>query len=110
MPSGPWWPRSCPQPAKTGRPWAWPLRHVLSGVLYMLRTGCPWEHLPHEFPPTSTMHRWFLRLCRSGVFDKTMQVLAALDRARAGRDPLPTAAVVDAPRPAPLAAPSETDR
>lgn len=85
-----------PQPTRTGRPWAWPLRHVLDGVLYLLRTGCAWEQLPHEFPPASTVHRWFLRLCRSGVFDKMMQVLAALDRARAGRDPLPTAAVMDA--------------
>jgi len=85
-----------PAPAKTGRPWAWPMRHVLEGVLYMLRTSCAWAHLLHEFPPAGTVHRWFLRLCRSGVFDKMMQVLAALDRACAGRDPLPTAAVMDA--------------
>lgn len=85
-----------PQPAKAGRPWAWPMRLVFDGVLYVLRTGCAWAHLPHEFPPPGTVHRWFMRLSRSGAFDKMMQILAALDRACAGRGPLPTAAVTDA--------------
>jgi len=47
------------QPAKTGRPWAWPLRQVLDGVLYVLRTGCAWEHLPHDFPPSSPGDGWW---------------------------------------------------
>ena len=85
-----------PAPSRRGRPWAWPVRQVVGGALYVLRTGCAWEHLPHEFPPASTVHRWFLRLSRAGTFDKMAQVLAALDRACAGRNPLPTAAVMDA--------------
>ena len=72
------------------------MRDMVDGAMYVLRTGCAWAHLPHEFPPASTVHRWFLRLCRAGVLNKMAQVLAALDRARAGRDPLPTAAVMDA--------------
>ncbi len=56
---------------------------------HVFRAGCAWEHLPRELPPSGTMHRWFLRLCRAGRFDKMMQVLTALDRAGAGRDPLP---------------------
>jgi len=57
----------------------------------MLRTGFAWAHLPHK-----TMHRWFLRLSRSGAFEAMMRVLAGLDRTHAGRDPRPTAAIVDA--------------
>ena len=72
------------------------MRLVFDGVLYVLRTGCAWAHLPHEFPPHQTVHRWFLGLSRSGAFDAMMRVLTALDRACAGRDPLPTAAVMDA--------------
>lgn len=85
-----------PKPAKTGRPWAWPVRLVFDGIQYVLRTGCAWAHLPHDFPPHETVLRWFLRLSRSGTFEAMMRVLAALDRALAGRDPLPTAAVMDA--------------
>ena len=85
-----------PGPANAGRPRVWPMRLVFDGVLYVLRTGCAWAHLPHEFPPHGTVHRWFLRLSRSSAFETMMRVLTALDRARAGRDPLPTAAVMDA--------------
>lgn len=85
-----------PAPAGTGRPRVWPMRLVFDGIQYVLRTGCAWAHLPREFPPHETVLRWFLRLCRSGAFEGMMRVLTALDRARAGRDPLPTAAVMDA--------------
>jgi putative transposase len=37
------------------------MRLILDGVLYVLRTGCAWAHLPHDFPPPGTEHRWFLR-------------------------------------------------
>lgn len=38
-------------------------------VLYGLRTGCAWAHPPREVPPPGTVHRWFLWLARSGVFE-----------------------------------------
>ncbi len=85
-----------PTPAVTGRPWLWPLRLIFDGVLYVLRIGCAWEHLPPEFPPQGTVHRWFLRLARSGVFECMAHVLVMTDRERSGREASPTAAVVDA--------------
>lgn len=57
----------------------------------MPRTGFAWAHLPHK-----TIYRWFLRLSRPGAFEAMMRVLAGLDRTHAGRDPRPTAAIVDA--------------
>ena len=69
-----------PCPAATGRPWRWPMRSVLDGILYVLRTGCAWRHLPHEFPPWSTVHRWFLRLSASGVFERLAHALTMDDR------------------------------
>ena len=85
-----------PGPAATGRPWRWPMRSVLDAVLYVLRTGCAWRHLPHEFPPWSTVHRWFLRLSGSGVFERLAHALTMADRERAGRDASPSGAVMDA--------------
>src|SRR5260370_24456922 len=43
-----------PQPKKMGRPPA-DLRAVLGAILYLVRTGCPWRLLPHDFPPS--LHR-----------------------------------------------------
>ena len=85
-----------PAPATTGRPWRWSLRAVLDGILYVLRTGCAWRHLPRDLPPWSTVHRWFLRLSRVGVFERLAHALAMADRERSGRDASPTGAVVDA--------------
>lgn len=72
------------------------MRHVLDGIMYVLRTGCAWAHLPREFPPPGTVHRWFLRLARTGAFARLAHTVAGLDRMCAGRGPLPTACVVDA--------------
>ena len=85
-----------PTPAATGRPWRWSMREVLDAILYVLRTGCAWRHLPQDFPPWSTVHRWFLRLARAGVFERLTHALAMADRERSGREASPTGAVVDA--------------
>ena len=85
-----------PSPAATGRPRRWSLRAVLDAILYVLRTGCAWRHLPHEFPPWSTVHRWFLGIARAGVFERLVHALTLADRGRVGRAASPTGAVLDA--------------
>ena len=85
-----------PSPAKTGRPRRWPLRTILDAILYVLRTGGAWRHLPREFPPWPTVHRWFLALSRAGAFERLTPALTQADRERVGREASPTAAVLDA--------------
>ena len=85
-----------PPPAQTGRPRRWSLRIVVDAILYVLRTGTAWRHLPREFPPWATVHRWFLRLAHAGVFERLAHRLVMADRERAGREASPTAAIVDA--------------
>jgi putative transposase len=61
-------------PKPTGRKRAdW--RRVLDGVLYRLRSGCQWNKLPKEFGDDSTVHRWFQRWCKSGVFRRIWALL-----------------------------------
>jgi len=56
------WPRK-----KTGRPIAdW--RQCLNGIIYQMRSGCQWNHLPKDFGDDSTIHRWFQRWVEGGVF------------------------------------------
>jgi transposase len=85
-----------PAPAGTGRPRRWASRRILDAILYVLRTGCAWRHLPREFPPWPTVHRWFLRLSHAGAFERLAHALAMADRERSGREASPTAAVLDA--------------
>ncbi len=40
-----------PPPAKRGgRPRSVPMLEVLNAIFYVLKTGCQWDHLPHDFP------------------------------------------------------------
>jgi transposase len=64
-------------PAKRrGRPWR-DARHVLEGVLWILRTGAQWSELPRDkFPPYQTCHRRFQQWVRTGTLVKVLRRLA----------------------------------
>jgi len=85
-----------PAPARAGRPRRWPMRAIVDAILYVLRTGCAWRHLPREFPPWPTVHRWFLALARAGTIERVMHALVMADRERCGHEASPTACVLDA--------------
>ena len=85
-----------PAPARTGRPRRWPMRHILDAILDVLRTGCAWRHLPREFPRWARVHRWFLRLSRTGTFERLAHALARPIASGPGAAASPTAAVLDA--------------
>ena len=61
-------------PPKTGRPRA-PFRPILDGIIYRLRGGVQWNKLPKEFGSDSTVHRWFQRFVRDGLFERLWEVL-----------------------------------
>jgi hypothetical protein len=35
------------------------LREILDAIFYIVRSGCAWRLLPHEFPPWKTIHHYF---------------------------------------------------
>jgi putative transposase len=64
-----------------GRPRATDLRAVLDAILYVLRTGCQWRYLPKDFPPKSTVWRYFDAWRRDGTLDAIHDVLRTKVRA-----------------------------
>jgi transposase len=50
-------------------------RPVLNGVLWILRTGAPWQDLPPRYGPYQTGHRRFQQWQRSGVLDGILWAL-----------------------------------
>jgi transposase len=60
------------------------VRAVFNGVLWICRTGAPWQDLPRRYPPYQTCHRYFQNWCRQGTWDKVLWGLA-LDLKRRGR-------------------------
>lgn len=52
-----------------GRP-RLPLRDVVTGILYVLRTGCQWKAMPREFGSGSAIHAYFQEWVQAGIFEK----------------------------------------
>ncbi|WP_328404792.1 IS5 family transposase [Nocardia sp. NBC_00403] len=78
-----------------GRPEKWPRRLVLDAVFYLVRGGIAWAQLPHDFPPAKTVYDIYRRWTKAGVWQRIHDVLRDRARVQAGRDPRPTAAVID---------------
>ena len=55
-----------------GRP-AVEKRKVIQGIFWILDNGAKWKDLPAEFGTKSTVHRWFQRWVRDGVFEQIMR-------------------------------------
>ncbi len=77
------------------REYRWPKRELTDAVLYFVKTGCQWRHLPHDFPPYSTVHSFYRRARISGLWDKILQHLVKRTREDAGRKPAPSYAIID---------------
>lgn len=84
-----------PPAKKMGRPRAWPLREIVNAIFYVLRGGIAWRLLPSDFPPWSTVYRWFAAWRDAGLFETINHALLMADRERAGRQASPSAAIVD---------------
>ena len=83
-------------PAKgIGRPRGWPLREIVNGIFYVMRSGCPWRQLPKDLPPWSTVYRWFAAWRDACLFEKINHALVITDRERVGREASPLAAIID---------------
>ncbi|MFC3982707.1 IS5 family transposase [Streptosporangium jomthongense] len=84
-----------PAPHWDGRKEKHPRREIVDAIVYVVRTGCAWRQLPVDFPPWQTVYWHFVRWEDQGVTQKVLDVLRRRIRKRAGRDPEPSAAVVD---------------
>jgi putative transposase len=71
------------------------IRAVVNGILYLLRSGCSWRMLPKDFPSWSTVHHYYRRWRKDGTVTRIHDALRRDVRVQAGRDPEPSAAVID---------------
>ncbi len=85
-----------PKPkTKRGRKREHSFREILNAIFYLVRSGCVWRLLPHDFPPWQTVYHYF-RLWRiNGVWECINASLRVEVRTAEGRNPEPSAAVLD---------------
>ena len=78
-----------------GRPEKHPRRAVVDAILYVVRTGCAWRQLPAEFPPWQTVYWYFTRWEQARATEKILPVVRGQLRLQEGRDPEPSAGLID---------------
>jgi putative transposase len=84
-----------PTPENKGRPRLHSLREILNAIFYVVRSGCAWRLLPHDFPPWKTVYHYF-RLWRVDcTWERLHAALRQRMRVRLKRYPQPSAGVVD---------------
>jgi putative transposase len=78
-----------------GRPRKWELWQIINAIQYVVRTGCQWRMLPTNLPPWQTVYGYFWRWKRDGLWECINEALVRKVRIQAGRNPQPSAAVMD---------------
>lgn len=78
-----------------GRPRTTNVRTVVNAIFYLLRTGCQWRLLPHEFPPWGTVYYYFRCWENEGVWVLLQRVLYEQTRTAAGRAVCPSVVIMD---------------
>ena len=70
-------------------------REILNAIFYLLRAGCAWRMLPHEFPPWAAVYQQMRRWLDAGCFEAMVHDLRVLLREYAGREGQPSAMILD---------------
>lgn len=78
-----------------GRPTEVDLREVVNAIFYLVRTGCQWSYLPNDFPHKSNVRYYFYKWRDDGTWQELNDRLREQVRIAAGREPEPTAAIID---------------
>src|SRR3954462_2725332 len=84
-----------PPPPGGGRPRITDMREVLNAILYVLRSGCAWDLLPHDFPPAGTVYGYFRQWQRDGTILRIHETLRPRVREASERDAEPSEASLD---------------
>jgi transposase len=82
-------------PRHGGRPLKFDRRLILDTILYVLRTGCAWRHVPHDLAPWDAAYRWFQAWTADGTWRRVHERLRDRVREADGRAAQPSAAVLD---------------
>lgn len=78
-----------------GRPARHHRREIMDAIRYVLRTGCAWRFLPHDFPPWQTVYHYFRVWRQDGTLEAIHTALREQLRVSLGRESTPSAAILD---------------
>jgi putative transposase len=77
------------------RPRKYSYREILNGIFYLIRSGCQWRDLPHDFPPWSLVHYYYWTWRHNGLWQSIHDTLVKQVRRQVGREETPSAGILD---------------
>ena len=84
-----------PAAKRGGRHRSVDMREIVNGIFYVLRSGCAWRMLPHDFPPWQTVYGYFRTWRKENVWEEMNDALREAVRQEDGREREPSAGVID---------------
>jgi putative transposase len=84
-----------PEAKPGGRPRAHQTREILNTIFYVVRGGCAWRLLPHDFLPWQTAYHYFRAWRIDGTWERIHSTLGERTRLQEGRRVSPSAAIID---------------
>jgi len=84
-----------PKRRYAGRKPKYGYREMLNAIFYVLRTGCSWRNMPHDFPPWKSVYTQFRRWKIIGLFEYIHDHLIAKTRTFMGHKKAPSAVIID---------------
>lgn len=86
---------SVPPSKHGGRPRVVNMREVVNTIMYLNRTGCQWDMLPHDLLPKSTVYEYFAQWRDDGTWTRFVDALRVQVRTREDREATPSAMCID---------------
>ena len=83
------------RPSRRRRPHTYSRRDVIDAVQDVVRTGCQWRMLPHDFPAWKAVSQIFYRWRKNGTWQRIHDALCKKVRRQAGKRPTPSAGIID---------------
>jgi putative transposase len=84
-----------PAASLTGAPRIHGWRTILNGMFYVVRNGCVWRALPHDFPAWQTVYHYFRLFRLNGLWEQLNTIVREAVRQKEGRQPQASAMIVD---------------
>ena len=84
-----------PKPKTGGRPSTVDPREICNAILYLIRTGCEWQYLPHDLPSWSTVYHYYRYWKRDGTTKRIHDALVKKVRRKKHKRVAPSAGIID---------------
>src|SRR5438105_3877180 len=78
-----------------GRPRTVAMRRIVNAIFYIVRNGCLWRDLPHDFPPWTTVYDYYRHWRIDGTWKRIHDSLVRQVRKKQGKKPTPSAGIID---------------